>query len=236
MGKKNYGSAYGHPYQRFRYIVKYIEEYYQRKTKILIPNAYDGQHILASVRRGYDVDCYENVDEFINGGKIDNFKIVGLKEKLDYFKFNDKVNLFPCNFYEQKVERQYEFVYCYKSLHLDRNKDISMNTKMRKLLSSVKENGFIYIHYHLAENEHDYINYPKSQYFRKYEMSKYFDESWEVIFLIERNNPSKDIRHPFNNKEHTHVIGSVLARKKYKRRKYKYTYEITVADEFYTNV
>lgn len=39
MGKKNYGSVYGDPYQRFRYILKYLENYYGRKTKILIPNA-----------------------------------------------------------------------------------------------------------------------------------------------------------------------------------------------------
>lgn len=41
---------------------------------------------------------------------------------------------------------------------------------MRKLLSSVKKNGLIYIFYHLAENEHYYINYPKEQYFRRLEM------------------------------------------------------------------
>lgn len=236
MGKKNYGSVYGKPYQRFRYILKYIEEYYKRKTTILIPNAYDGQHVLTSITRGYTVDCYESVDEFINGGKIDNFKIVGLKEKIDYFKFNDKVNVFSCNFYEQKINQQYEFVYCYKSLHLARNKDISMNKKIEKLLSAVKENGFIYIHYHLAKNEHDYINYPKNQYFRKCEMIKYFDDSWEIIFLRERNNVSKDIKHPLNNKEHTHLIGSILARKKYNCRKYKYNYKITTATEFDTHL
>ena len=32
MGKKNYGSVYGDPYQRFRYILKYLENYYGRKT------------------------------------------------------------------------------------------------------------------------------------------------------------------------------------------------------------
>lgn len=226
MGKKNYGSCYGEPYQRFRYLLKHIETYYGRKTKILIPNALDGQHILPSVRKGYEVDCYETIDEFINGGSIGKFDIVGLKTKLDYFNMNQSVTLFEKNFYEQKVEREYEFVYCYKSLHLEENKDIPQDRKMRKLLSSVKENGFIYIFYHLALNEKDYINYPKNQYFRKFEMQKYFDDSWEVIFLKEFNETTKDYGHPFNENDHSHLVGHVFARKLYKRRKYKYTYNI----------
>lgn len=232
MGKKNYGSVYGDPYQRFRYILKYLENYYGRKTKILIPNAFDGQHVLNSVRKGYKVDCYETMKEFINGGTIGNYKIVGLKNKLDYFKMNDDVVLFEKNFYEQKIEREYEFVYCYKSLHLSENKHIPKDRKMRKLLSSVKENGFIYIFYHLAVNENDYINYPKEQYFRKYEMSKYFDDSWEIILSIENNLLSQDKAHPYNEKDHNHLIGHIFAKKIYKRRKYKYNYKIIVNESY----
>ena len=177
MGKKNYGSCYGAPYQRYRYLLKYMEDYYGRKIKILIPNALDGQHVLPSIRKGYLVDCYESKKEFISGGIIGSYNIIGLEEKISYFEMNDSVSLFKNNFYEQRIEREYEFVYCYKSLHLQENKNIPKDTKMRKLLSSVKENGFIYLYYHLALNENDYINYPKEQYFRRDEMKKYFDDS-----------------------------------------------------------
>ncbi len=228
MGKKNYGSCYGEPYQRFRYLIKYIENYYGRKTTILIPNALDGQHVLPSVRKGHKVVCYESVNEFINGGTIGNYNIVGLKTKLNYFNMLDQVELIEKNFYNTKVEREYEFVYCYKSLHLKENKDIPKDRKMRKLLSSVKENGFIYIFYHLAKNENDYINYPKDQYFRKYEMQKYFDDSWQIIIAKEFNLTTKDNSHPFNEKEHSHLVGHIFARKLYKRRKHKYTYDIKV--------
>ena len=34
MGKKNYGSVYGAPYQRYRYLLKYLDDYYKRKVKI----------------------------------------------------------------------------------------------------------------------------------------------------------------------------------------------------------
>lgn len=236
MGKKNYGSCYGEPYQRFRYLIKYIENYYGRKTKILIPNALDGQHILPSVRKGYKVDCYETISEFINGGIIGKYNIVGLKTKFDYFKMWDSVKLFESNFYEQRVENEYEFVYCYKSLHLEQNKNIPKDRKMRKLLSSVKENGFIYIFYHLAENENDYINYPKNQYFRKFEIQNYFDDSWEIVFAMESNLLTKDTAHPFNEKEHSHLVGHIFARKLYKRRKYKYTYNIKVGCYNYNKI
>ena len=124
------------------------------------------------------------------------------------------------------------FVYCYKSLLLNQNKNIPKDRRMRKLLSSVKENGLIYIYYHIADNEHDYINYPKEQYFRKLEMRNYFDDSWEIIDIIENDIPSFDVGHPFNSDDHSHLVGHVFARKKYKRRKYKYTYKIFVDENY----
>ena len=62
MERQNYCSCYDEPYQRFRYLIKYIENYYRRKTTILIPNDLDGQHILPSVRQGYKIVCYESVN------------------------------------------------------------------------------------------------------------------------------------------------------------------------------
>ena len=59
-------------------------------------------------------------------------------EKLKYFNYADKVTLYENNFFEQKVEKEYDFLFCYKSLHLNCNKHIPKERKMRKLLSSVK--------------------------------------------------------------------------------------------------
>lgn len=79
IGKMNDGSA---PYQKYRYLLKYLADYYKRKVKILIPNALDDQHILLSVRKRYEVDCCESLSEFINGGIVDNFNVVELKDKI----------------------------------------------------------------------------------------------------------------------------------------------------------
>ncbi len=86
MGYKNYGSVYGAPYQRFRYLLKYIENYYKMKPRILIVDDCDGLHTLQAVRKGYNVDCYETNKLLLNGGSVDGYKIVGFKEKLRFFK------------------------------------------------------------------------------------------------------------------------------------------------------
>ena len=232
MGKKNYGSVFGQPYQRFKYLLKYLDRYYKTKIKILIVDAKDGQHVLPALRKGYFVDCYETNFEYLEGGIIDGYKIVGLYNKLDYFYLSNKTVIINKNFYEEELFKEYYFVYCYKSLHLSTNSSITLKKKINKLQNAVKKNGFLYIYYHLAENEHDYINYPSNKYFRRGEMIKYFNDSWEIIYLIENNLKSIDFPHPGNNKKHMHLVGHILAKKKYKERTYKYNYNITYYNIF----
>ena len=144
LWKKGYSSCFGEDYQQYtKHIIKYVDNHFNndKNIKILIPNALDGLHILRTARRDFKFDCYETQDEFINGGIIDNFNTIGLKEKLNYFNYNDKVNLYGKNFFEQKVEKECDFLFCYKSLHLNCNKHIPKERKMKKLLSSVKENA-----------------------------------------------------------------------------------------------
>ena len=144
LWKKGYSSCFDEDYQQYtKHIIKYVDNHFNndKNIKILIPNALDGLHILRTARRGFKLGCYETQDELINGGIIDNFNTIGLKEKLNYFNYNDKVNLYEKNFFEQKVEKEYDFLFCYKSLHLNCNKHIPKERKMKKLLSSVKENA-----------------------------------------------------------------------------------------------
>lgn len=55
------------------------------------------------------MDCYETQDEFINGGTINNFNIIALKEKLNYFNYNDKVNLYEKIFLNKKLKKNMIF-------------------------------------------------------------------------------------------------------------------------------
>ena len=98
---------------------------------------------------------------------------------------------------------------------------------MRKLLSSVKEGGYIYILYHMAKNEKDISNYSRNQYFRSGEMKNYFDPRlWEIITIIENENYTNHEGHPYHKKNHTHRVGHIFARKKNTRLVHKYYYEI----------
>lgn len=141
LWKKGYSSCFDEDYQQYtKHIIKYVNNHFNN-DKNINTKCFNGLHILHTARRGFKLGCYETQDELINGGIIDNFNTIGLKEKLNYFNYNDKVNLYEKNFFEQKVEKECDFLFCYKSLHLNCNKHIPKERKMKKLLSSVKENA-----------------------------------------------------------------------------------------------
>lgn len=98
-------------WQYTKHIIKYVDNHFNndKNIKILIPNALDGLHILCTARRGFKLDCYETQDEFINGGTINNFNIIALKEKLNYFNYNDKVNLYEKIFLNKKLKKNMIF-------------------------------------------------------------------------------------------------------------------------------
>ena len=112
LWKKGYSSCFGEDYQQYtKHIIKYVDNHFNndKNIKILIPNALDGLHILRTARRDFKFDCYETQDEFINGGTIDNFNIIALKEKLNYFNYNDKVNLYEKIFLNKKLKKNMIF-------------------------------------------------------------------------------------------------------------------------------
>ena len=127
-----------------------IDGRYHKTTEKL--NEYFSEYALIKYRVIVEIKWLLKLNEIINinfskeqigslNSIIDNFNTIGLKEKLNYFNYNDKVNLYEKNFFEQKVEKECDFLFCYKSLHLNCNKHIPKERKMKKLLSSVKENA-----------------------------------------------------------------------------------------------
>lgn len=231
--KKGYKSIFGYPQRTCLVYIDKLEKIFNRKYEVLIPDALDGQHALSFARKGHIISCYETNDIYLDGGFTDGFNCIGLKKRINYENLDKNVNLEKKNFYEEKINNKYDFVYSYRSLHLKKNKEIPMSRKVRKLLSSVKINGYIYIFYHLATDESDYEKYPKEQYLRLGDMKKYFDiDNWEIINIIERENDMIHRPHPDNNKVHYHRVGYVFARKKNNRLKYRLNYEITIENEF----
>lgn len=228
MGKKGYGSAFGEAQRTCYFYIDFLKRNFDRQINTLVIDALDGIHVLPFARRGINVDCYETNNILINGGIIDGFKITGLLNKNKYFNLNDFVNIHNKNFYKNAVESKYDFVYVYRSLHLDRNKEVPIDKKIKKILTSVKDGGYVYILYHLAVKDNDYINYPKSQYLRPGEMSKYFDYRWKILDNHERNKLTIHNAHPFNSIDHKHRVGYIFAQKRryYKKKIYNYNFEV----------
>ena len=229
MAKKGYGSVFGEPIRQIDYLLRMIDK---NSMKVLIPDDFDGRHTIYVAKKGHFVDCYENDKVLINGGNIDSFQTVGIKERIKEYALNDKVKLVEGSLFSKKIIKDYDFVFCYKSLNLDRNNCFKRDLMIRKLKSSVKENGYLYIKYILADKDTDYINFPKYKYFRRKEIMKYFDDSWEVIYCKENNFKSIDYSHPFHKEDHHHTMGSIFLKKKYKKRKYKYYYNIYTPNDY----
>lgn len=228
MGKKGYGSVFGEAQRTCYCYIDFLKKYYNRDINVLVIDALDGIHVLPFARKHIYVDCYEENKKFLYGGTVENYKVIGLLDKINTFNLSKYVKVNETNFYTSNNNKKYDFVYVYRSLHLDRNKNIDLRSKIKKIMSSVKEDGFVYIMYHIAVNENDYINYPKNQYFRKSFISKIFGSSWEIIDNHERDELTIHNAHPFHNVNHKHRVGYIFARKKkyYKNKKYHYNLSV----------
>ena len=229
MGRKGSGSVFGPPIRQLDYLLRTINK---TNMTVLIPDDFDGLHTVYVAKKGHKVDCYENNEILLNGGYIDSFNTIGLKRRIRNNFLEDKVSIFEETLFSKRIVKDYDFVFCYKTLNLEKNLTYRRDLMLRKLKSSVKENGYLYIRYILSDKDTDYINYPKNKYLRHHEMINYFDDSWEIIYITEHNYKSIDYGHPYNKEDHHHTIGSIFAKKKYKKRAYKYNFDLYTPSDY----
>ena len=67
--------------------------------------------------------------------------------------------------------------------------------------------------YMMAIDEEDYKAYPANKFYRKNEIKKYFDNTWEIISCRENNFPTFEGAHVDCTRDHFHRFGYILARK-----------------------
>ena len=225
--KVDVGSVFGNAQRTSYEYMKLLDKKTNGNFKTLVIDDKDGLHSLPFANHGSKVVMYEPNEIYINGGIIDSINISPITNR-KYFKANkNKIEIRNINFYESKIEGKYDFVYCYRSLHESHNKRIPMKRKIRKLLSSVKDDGYIYIFYHMAKNEKDISNFSRNQYLRKGEMKSYFDPRiWDIITVIENDYCTRHNGHPYHKKVHEHRVGHIFAKKKNNRLVHKYYYDI----------
>ncbi len=141
--KIDVGSVFGNAQRTSYEYMKLLNNKKNGDFKTLVIDDKDGLHTLPFANHGSKVVMYEPNGVYINGGIVDNINITPITNRKDYNKVKDKIEIRIKNFYETRVSEKYDFVYCYRSLHEKHNKKIPMKRKIRKLLSSVKDDGYI---------------------------------------------------------------------------------------------
>lgn len=210
-------SIFGDANQQVYDYIYFLKERISRDIDVLVVDANDGKNALPFARYGMNVVCYENDSILLNGGNYNGMMTQGLKKRVSDFKLKHRIVIKEDNYYEVKEINKFDFVYVENSLNLFRNSHINMKRKIKKLMASVREGGYLYIYYDIDENasNQSYLNYD--------EMKSYFDfNDWTIINICERNKSN------YNHYEAIRKVGYVFAMKKRNRRKYKYHFTIEV--------
>lgn len=219
-------SIYGDSNQQVYDYIYFLKSKYKRNCDVLVVDANDGKNVMPFARNNFNVTCFEDNEIFLYGGKFDNSTTQGLLKRIGDFSLNDNVKIIKENYYSYSLIDKYDFIYVDNSLNLKKNIEYNMKSKIRKLMSNVREGGYLYIYYDLALDEKDYNKYPSNLYFRKNEIMQYFDlEDWCIEYVSERDK--KDYCNYIYDKR-GRKIGYILAHKKRSRRKYKINYNIEI--------
>ena len=202
--------------------INFLKKKYDRNIDILIVDANDGKNVLPFAKCGFNIVCYEENKILLNGGVYNNLKTAGLKKRISDYLISDNVLIKQFNYYETKEIKKFDFLYVDSSLSLEKNNKISLKKKVRKLMSNVREGGYLYIYYDLVLDESEEYN---NSYFHLGEMQKIFDlEDWKIEYICERNAINY-CNYIYNSNR---KVGYILANKKRNRRVHKCHYSIEI--------
>ena len=193
----------------------------KKGSSVLIPDALDGWNTLPFLSKGMQVTAYEPNPLFIYGGTVLNnnkeLHIYGLTKRLNAYGYKDGIEVINENFYTSNSNKKYDFIYVHKSLYRDCNSNLSIEQKIMRLQSSVKNNGSIYIYYHLPLDDNK--EYFPNSYPNKHEIISFFKNSdWEIINAQEKETLRYDKGHFGNAEPHYHKVGYLYARRTIKKK------------------
>lgn len=196
-------------------------------TKFLIIDDKDGQLCMCPLRKSIKTTIYEPNKILIEGGKLDipinvpdtdkfvyiNRTIMGIKDRVKNELLDTEYFIFNENYYESNNMEKYDYVAVCRSLDRDENRHITMQDKIEKIKSNVKQNGYLYLEYYIALDSDDYDTYPSNQYLRLNEIENYFDKKeWTII--TNEVEVEKDMLTPFNRTSRNILIGYLDVRRK----------------------
>lgn len=214
------------PYIFQKKVMKWEYRKNQKNSKFLIIDDKDGHLGLCALRKNIPVVVYEPNKTFIDGGKhqvpinipnTENFvfinkTICGFKDRVCTELLECKYKVINKSYYDIIDDNKYDYVTACRSLNLDSNVMYTMEQKINKIKSNVKNGGYIYIEYYVA-NTDDEIMYPSNKFLKYNEILKYFpDSEWEI--LTNEVKVEKEIITPYNINKNDVVIGYLDVRKR----------------------
>ena len=218
-------SVFGNVKKRVYYYIDFLKNNYQKIPDVLIVDANDGINVIPFAKNNCNVTCYEDNNILLNGGIFEGKKTNGLIKRLKDQNVFDKVEIKKSNYYKFKDIKKYDFIYIDDSLQYKKYEDISMKKKIRKLMSNVREGGYLYIHYVLKKNKNDNEN----SYLELNEILNYFDlKDWRIVYIFECTKKSIYSY----DRDNSYNTGYILANKIRNRRVYVNHYEIEIKNEF----
>lgn len=230
-------SIWGNPPKRLYKLIDLAEKSFGKNYSACVVGCSDGRFLLPFARKGIKVTGYEIDDVALYGGekefpvitdkilcpysknfvskeyRVENKHVRGIIKRVEEEGLSEYVNVERRDFYKNVPKEQFDVVFTSCSLHYSINLQFTSKDKIISLQNIVSESGYLYIDYMMAIDEADTDRYPVNKYFRKGEMRNYFDESWKIISLIEKDRPSFERAHVERPIDHFHRFGYLLAQK-----------------------
>lgn len=230
-------SIWGNPPKRLYNLIRIAEKSIGNNFTACIVGCSDGRFLFPFARKkvkvtGYEVDdialyggykdfpiiknkeTFEYSENFISKQyEVENKYVCGILERLEKEGLSEYANIEKRDFYKNVPKEKFDVVFTSCSLHYSLNKKFTNKEKMEKLQSIVSKGGYLYVDYMMAIDENNLEKYPIDKYFRKGEMKDYFDNSWRIISIIEKDIPTFERAHVERTIDHFHKFGYILAQK-----------------------
>lgn len=231
-------SIWGNPPKRIYKLLNMSKDKWGKNFTACIVGCSDGKFLMPFARGGIKITGYDIDDIALYGGNkvfpivkekikysyskdfkskkydLETKKVLGITERLKLEQIENYAIIEKRDFYRVMPHKKFNVVFTSCSLHYSANQDFTLEDKTKKLQEIVLPDGYLYIDYMMAIDEEDYKNYPPSKFYRKNEISKYFNEDWEIMSFRENNLPTFEGAHVDCTIDHFHRFGYILARRK----------------------
>lgn len=198
-----------------------------KKFNFLIIDDKDGYLGLYPLSLDFNVTVFEPNRKFIDGGSIEIPVPIPNTDEYVYIKRNcmglldrarlqfkeDNLVVYNRNFYEIDTLNKYDYVCACRSLDREENSLYTLEDKINKLKNAVKNDGYLYLEYYIALEDNNIEKYPLNQFFRKDEITKYFDKN-EWTILVNEIKIIDDVLTPLNRNNDKVLIGYLDVRKR----------------------